>query len=43
MWKGSQEQKDEKGDKMMEKEIKAEDEMSSRREHGRVSDRRKSR
>ena len=40
MRKGSREQE---GEKMMEKEMKAEDAMRSRREQGRVSDRRKSR
>ena len=43
MRKGSREQEGEKGDKMMEKEMKAEDAMRSRREQGRVNDRRKSR
>ena len=39
MRKGSREQEGEKGDKMMEKEMKAEDAMRSRREQGRVNDR----
>ena len=43
MRKGSREQEGEKGDKKMEKEMKAEDAMRSRREQGRVNDRRKSR